>query len=63
MRTLKETEDHCPMYNVFFISGIFFNKYLYFSYNLAGYLLDRPCIFNNILITRYGATWVQDLLG
>ena len=30
---------HCPMYNV---SCIFFNKYLYFSYYMAGYLLDRP---------------------
>ena len=31
----------CPMYNVL-ISNIFFNKCLYFSYYMAGYLLDRP---------------------
>ena len=30
---------HCPMYNV---SHIFFNKCLYFSYYVVGYLLDRP---------------------
>ena len=29
----------CPMYSV---SCIFFNKCLYFSYYVAGYLLDRP---------------------
>ena len=28
------------MYNV---SSIFFNKCLYFSYYMAGYLLDRTC--------------------
>ena len=32
---------HCPMYKV---SGILFNKCLYFSYYMAGYLLDRPHI-------------------
>ena len=32
---------HCPMYKVS-CSWIFFNKCLYFSYNMAGYLLDRP---------------------
>ena len=32
----------CLMYN---ISCIFFNKCLHFSYYMAGYLLDRPCIF------------------
>ena len=31
--------SHCPMYSV---SCIFFNKCLYFSYCMAGYLLDRP---------------------
>ena len=30
---------HCPMYSV---SCIFFSKCLYFSYYMAGYLLDRP---------------------
>ena len=38
---LKVTEAYCPMYNV---SCIFFNKCLYFSYYMAGYLLDRPHI-------------------
>ena len=32
---------HCPLYNV---SCIFFNKCLYFSHYIAGYLLDRPHI-------------------
>ena len=36
---------HSPMYT---ISCIFFNKCLYFSYDMAGYLLDRPrCIYMN----------------
>ena len=30
---------HCPRYNV---SCIFFKKCIYFSYYMAGYLLDRP---------------------
>ena len=29
---------------MFLISCIFFNKCLYFSYHVAGYLLDRPCV-------------------
>ena len=29
---------------MFLVSCIFFNKCLYFSYYMAGYLLDRPCI-------------------
>ena len=32
---------HCPMY---LVPCIFFSKCLYFSYHVAGYLLDRPCI-------------------
>ena len=32
---------YCPMYNVPYI---FFNKCLYYSYYMAGYLLDRPCV-------------------
>ena len=39
---LKGLSHHCPMYNV---SCIFFNKWLYFSYYMAGYFLDRPHIF------------------
>ena len=39
--TLKGLKCHCPMYNV---SCIFFKKCLYFSYYMAGYLLDSPCI-------------------
>ena len=40
--TLRGLRCHCPMYNV---SCIFFNKCIYFSYYMVGYLLDRPCIF------------------
>ena len=29
---------------MFLITCIFFNKCLYFSYDMAGYLLDRPCV-------------------
>ena len=29
---------------IFLVSCIFFNKCLYFSYYMAGYLLDRPCV-------------------
>ena len=29
---------------IVFVSCIFFNKCLYFSYYMAGYLLNRPCI-------------------
>ena len=35
----KGLRHHCPMYNV---SCIFFNKCLYFSYYMVGYLPDRP---------------------
>ena len=35
---------HCLMYNVF-VSCIFFNKCLFFSYYTAGYFLDRPHIY------------------
>ena len=37
---------HCPMYNV---PCIFCNKCLFFSYYMAGYLLDRPCILKHTL--------------
>ena len=37
---------HCPLYNV---SCIFFNKCLYFSYYMAKYLLDRPCMLRSQL--------------
>ena len=30
---------------MFLVSCIFFNRCLYFSYYMAGYLLDRPCIY------------------
>ena len=36
-----ELRCHCSMYNV---SCIFFNKCLYFSHYIAGFLLDRPHI-------------------
>ena len=34
---------------MFLVSCNFFNKCLYFSYHMAGYLLDRPRISNGIL--------------
>ena len=37
----RELRHHCLMDN---ISCIFFNKCFYFSYYMAGYLLDRPLI-------------------
>ena len=34
------------LYTIFFVPFIFFNKYIYFSYYMAGYLLDTPhCMF------------------
>ena len=33
---------------VFLVSCIFFNKCLYFSYYMAEYPLDRPCIKNSL---------------
>ena len=39
----------CP---VFLVSCIFFNKCLYFSYYMAGYLLDRPCTASNSPIKK-----------
>ena len=36
-------KHHCPS-TMFLVSCIFFNKHLYFSYYMAGYLLDRTCI-------------------
>ena len=38
---------HCPMYKV---SCIFFNKCLYFSYYMAGYLLNTPHI---VIFSKY----------
>ena len=35
---------------VFFVSCIFLNKCPYFSYCMAGYLLDRPCIYQILFI-------------
>ena len=43
-------KHHCLMYNV---SCIFFNKCLYLSYYMAGYLLDRPYIYITCCITQY----------
>ena len=39
---------HCPVYN---ISYIFFDKCLCFSYDMAGYLLDRPCIDMELILS------------
>ena len=53
MPTLKGTE--VSLSYPFLVSCIFFNKCLYFSYYVAGYLLDRPrvlffTLIKNILI-------------
>ena len=45
----RRLRHHCPMYNVSLcthtlqISSIF-NKCLYFSYDMAGFFLEKPCI-------------------
>ena len=36
---------------MFLVSSIFFTKCLYFSYYIAGYFLDRPCISYNPAIS------------
>ena len=41
---LNRTGYQCPMY-IFLVSCIFFNKCLYFSHYMAGYLLNRPRIY------------------
>ena len=38
---------------VFLLSCVFFSKYLYFSYYMAGDLLDRPCIYIYIYTHMY----------
>ena len=38
---------------LFLVPCIFFNKCLYFSYYMSGYLLDRPCIFSYFLYARW----------
>ena len=44
--TLKGTEASLShVHTMFLISCIFFNKCFYFSYYMAGYLLDRPHIY------------------
>ena len=39
---------------MFLVSCTFFNKCLYFSYYIAGYLLDRPHIQNKCKILKCG---------
>ena len=46
MPTLKGTEVSLSCVQCFFYLCIF-NKYLYFSYYMAGYLLDRPHLLEN----------------
>ena len=41
---------HCPKCNV---SGIFFNKCLYFLYDMAGHFLDRPHIMLDHICLQY----------
>ena len=45
MPTLKGTEASLVLCTMFLVSCIFFNKCLYFSYYMAGYLLDRPRVY------------------
>ena len=56
MPTLKGTEASLS-YVLFLVSCFFFNKCLYFSYYMAGYLLDRPCtslfFYTNILDPKW----------
>ena len=40
------------------VSYIFFIKCLYFSYYMAGYLLDRPCIYVYVYIYVYICMYV-----
>ena len=57
----RALKHHCSMYNV---SCIFFSKCFYFSYYMAGYLVDRPYIVvNSIVTTMHGARWVLEILG
>ena len=42
--TLKGPGASLSYIQCFFVSCIFFNKWFYFSYYMAGYLLYRPCI-------------------
>ena len=48
--TLNEDWDIIALCTMFLVSCIFLNKCLYFSQYMAGYLLNRPCIFNKWLI-------------
>ena len=47
----RELRHHCPMY---YVSYIFFNKCLHFSYYMAGYLLNRLHIDRDIGIDVLG---------
>ena len=51
---------HCLMCN---ISCIFFNKCLYFSYYMAGYLLDRPYICMYIYTYVHVHTYTPAIMG
>ena len=46
MTTLRGTEASLSYVQCFLCVVYSFNKCLYFSYYMAGYLLDRPHIFN-----------------
>ena len=41
------------LWTIFLVSCIFFKKYLYFSYYMAGYLLVRPHIFPSFLLLKH----------
>ena len=43
----RELRRHCP--NTMFLVSCIFNKCLYFTYHMAGYFLDRPCVINKII--------------
>ena len=52
-RTVRGPNVH----TLFLVPCIFFNKCLYFSYYMAGYLLDRPHISVLLTISKISATY------
>ena len=54
--TLKGTESVIVLCAPFLVCCIFFSKCLYFTYYMAGYLLDRPHIFDVEQIFKHKST-------
>ena len=44
---------------MFLVSCIFFNKYLYFSYYVAGYLLNIPRMYHILFIQKFAEEHVS----